>query len=133
LAELKPGPPYVCKLLKPSNGKNLVEPKNEKFISKSYTFDITKCDEIFDLLVTDGQIIVPKGLKLPPIEQRKKKVIVSFIIFLAIKPHNVFFSGIWSKRPLMKEGSNLARNQRTPKQMLNHPKFLKLSMQNLKK
>lgn len=24
LTELKPGPPYVCKLLKPSNGKNFV-------------------------------------------------------------------------------------------------------------
>lgn len=53
--ELKPGPPYVCKLLKPSNEKNLVEPdKNEKFVTKTYTFDITKYDDIFDLLVTNG-------------------------------------------------------------------------------
>ena len=28
LAELKPGPPYICKLLKHSNGKNPIEPKN---------------------------------------------------------------------------------------------------------
>lgn len=50
--ELKPGPPYECKLLKPSNKKNHVEPnKNDKFVAKTYTFDITKCDKIFDLLV----------------------------------------------------------------------------------
>jgi len=29
LAELKDGPPYVCKLLRPSNGKNPEEPKND--------------------------------------------------------------------------------------------------------
>ncbi|WJX20372.1 hypothetical protein P8452_09935 [Trifolium repens] len=70
IAELKPGPPYTCKMLKPSNGNNPVEPKNDRFVSKTYTFDITKCDEIFDLLVTDGQIIVPKSLKVPPLEQQ---------------------------------------------------------------
>lgn len=31
-----------------------------------------KCDEIFDLLVKYGQIIVPPGAKIPPLEQRKK-------------------------------------------------------------
>jgi hypothetical protein len=62
VAELKPGPPYTCKLLRPSNGKNPVEPKNDKYVAKTYTFDITKCDEIFYLLVADGQIILPKGL-----------------------------------------------------------------------
>lgn len=41
--ELKPRPPYVCKLMKPLNGKNPVEPsKNENFFTKTYTFDITK-------------------------------------------------------------------------------------------
>ena len=58
--ELHPGPPYACKLLKPSNGKNLVKTeKNGKAITKTYTFDITKYDEIFDLLVVGGQIRVP--------------------------------------------------------------------------
>lgn len=53
--ELKPGPPYLCKLLKPSNEKNLVESnKNDKFVTKTYTFDINKYDEIFDLLVNCG-------------------------------------------------------------------------------
>ncbi|KAK2422316.1 hypothetical protein QL285_032860 [Trifolium repens] len=82
LAELKPGPPYTCKLLKPSNGKNYVEPKNDKYVSKTYTFDITKCDEIFDLLVTDGQIVVPKGVKIPPLEMRKKRGYCKYHDFL---------------------------------------------------
>jgi hypothetical protein len=50
----------VCNLLKPSNGKNPVKPKNYKFIAKSYTSDITKCYAIFDILVVDGQIIVQR-------------------------------------------------------------------------
>ncbi|WJX39866.1 hypothetical protein P8452_27373 [Trifolium repens] len=82
LAELKPGPPYTCKLLKPSNGKNPVEPKNDRFVSKTYTFDITKCDEIFDLLVTDGQIVVPKGVKIPPLDMRKKRGYCKYRNFL---------------------------------------------------
>ena len=71
LAELKQGPPYSCKVLAPSNGKNPVELVNDKFPKKTYTFDITKCDEIFDLLVKDGQMIVPPGAKMPHLEQRK--------------------------------------------------------------
>lgn len=67
VAELKLGPPYACKVLKPSNGKNHVEPKTtDKYVAKTYTFDVSKCDEIFDLLLKDGQIIVPLGLKDPP-------------------------------------------------------------------
>ncbi|WJX93585.1 hypothetical protein P8452_75092 [Trifolium repens] len=85
IAELKPGPPYTCKMLKPSNGNNPVEQKNDRFVSKTYTFDITKCDEIFDLLVADGQIIVPKGLKLPPLEQRKKRGFCKYHNFLGHK------------------------------------------------
>jgi len=59
-------------MLRPSNGKNPEEPKNDRFLSKTYTFDVTKCDEIFDLLVNEGIMIVPNGLKLPPLEQRQK-------------------------------------------------------------
>ncbi|XP_050897581.1 uncharacterized protein LOC127104442 [Lathyrus oleraceus] len=62
LAELKQGPPYSCRVLAPSNGKNPVEPKkSDSFPKKTYTFNVTKCDEIFDLLVIDGQMIVPPG------------------------------------------------------------------------
>lgn len=69
LAELKQEPPYSCKVLAPSNGKNPVEiEKNDKFPKRTYTFDVTKCDEIFDLLVKDGQMIVPLDAKTPSLE-----------------------------------------------------------------
>jgi len=86
LAELKDGPPNVCKLLRPSNGKNPEEPKNDKYPPKTYTFDVTKCEEIFDLLVVDGIILVPKNLKVPPVEQRKKRRFCKFYGFLG---HNL--------------------------------------------
>ena len=70
---MQPGPPFVCKMLKPSYGRNPEEPKNDKFMSKTYTFDVTKRNEIFDLLVNEGIMIVPKGLKLSLLEQRKKR------------------------------------------------------------
>ncbi|KEH17474.1 hypothetical protein MTR_0013s0330 [Medicago truncatula] len=73
LAELKDGPPYTCKLLRPSNGKNPEEPKNDKYPPKTYTLDVSKCEEIFHLLVTDGIILVQKNMILPPLEQRKKE------------------------------------------------------------
>jgi len=72
VAKLKHGPPNTCKLLRPSDGKNPDKTKNDKYIPKTYTFNITKCDEIFDLIVADGQVVVPNGLKIPPLEQRKK-------------------------------------------------------------
>lgn len=73
MAKLKPGSPYTYNLLKPSNGKNPAEPKNKKLVARTYTYDVTKCDKIFDLLVVDGKIVVPKVEKVPPLEQRKKK------------------------------------------------------------
>jgi len=73
IAELRPRPPYTCKSLRPSYGNNLVEPSNERYVPKTYTFDVTKCDEIYDLLVADGQVVAPKDLKIPPLEQRQNK------------------------------------------------------------
>ncbi|KEH41558.1 hypothetical protein MTR_1g052285 [Medicago truncatula] len=86
LAELKDGPPYTCKLLRPSNGKNHEEPKNDKYPPKTYTFDVSKCEEIFDLLVTDGIILVPENMKLPPFERRKKR---GFCKFHGVLGHNL--------------------------------------------
>ena len=86
LAEFKDGPPYACKLLRPSNGKNPKERKNDKYLPKTYTFDVSKCDEIFDLLVADGIILVPKNLKIPPLGQRKKRGFCKFHGFLG---HNL--------------------------------------------
>jgi len=69
-------------LFRPSNGQNPEEPKNEKYSSKTYSFDVTKRDEIFDLLVNEGIIVVPKGLKMPPIEQRKRRGFCKFHCYL---------------------------------------------------
>lgn len=103
VTELKPGPSYVCKFLKSSNGKNTVEPnKNDKFVTKTYTFDI-RCGRIFDLLVTDVKIIVPLGLKTPSLEQRKKRVFCKYHNFLDHKTSQcVFFKDLVKKA--LKEG-----------------------------
>lgn len=69
VAELKLGPSYVYKLLTPTNGKNPSKSeKNDMFHKKTYTFDVTKCDEIFDLLVTDGKVLLPPSSEVPPLE-----------------------------------------------------------------
>ncbi|XP_050909424.1 uncharacterized protein LOC127123228 [Lathyrus oleraceus] len=91
LAKLKEAPPYASKLLTPSNGRNPVETeKNERFPKKTYTFDVTKCDEIFDLLVKDGQMIVPPDTKIPLLEQRKKRGFCKYHSFLGHKTSQCF-------------------------------------------
>lgn len=91
VVELKPSPPYVCKLLTPTSGKNPSEPKeNDKFPKKTYTFDVTKCDEIFDLLVADGQVLTPLGAKVPPLEQRKKQGFCKYHNFLGCNTSQCF-------------------------------------------
>jgi len=42
-------------------------------VSKTYTFDVTKCGEIFGLLLNEGIMIVPNGLKLPHLKQWQKR------------------------------------------------------------
>ena len=37
---------------------DIAEPSNERYVPKTYMFDVTKCDEIYDLLVADGQVVV---------------------------------------------------------------------------
>ncbi|XP_050908476.1 uncharacterized protein LOC127122129 [Lathyrus oleraceus] len=91
LVELTQEPPYACKVLAPSNGKNPVEPeKSDKFPKKTYMFDVTKCDEIFDLLVKDGQMIIPPGAKVPPSEQRNKRGFCKYHGFLGHKTSQCF-------------------------------------------
>ncbi|XP_050877490.1 uncharacterized protein LOC127081262 [Lathyrus oleraceus] len=91
LAKLKEAPPYACKLLTPSNGRNPIETeKNDRFPKKTYTFDITKCDEIFYLLVKDGQMIVPPNTKILPLEQRKKRGFCKYHNFLGHKTSQCF-------------------------------------------
>lgn len=71
--------------------KNPVESdRGDKFPKKTYTFDVTKCDEIFDLLVKDGQMIVPPGAKVPPLEQRKKRGFCKYHNFIGHKTSQCF-------------------------------------------
>ncbi|XP_050914946.1 uncharacterized protein LOC127129873 [Lathyrus oleraceus] len=80
MGELKHGPPYTCKVLKPSNEKSPIEAeKIDKYVARTYMFDVSKCDEIFDLLVKDGQIIIPRGLKEPPFRTEKEKGILDLV------------------------------------------------------
>ncbi|XP_051140068.1 uncharacterized protein LOC127257654 [Andrographis paniculata] len=61
-AEILSGKPYVCPKLKPVPGS---EGKDQP------TFDSSKADEIFDILLTDGQIRIPKGQRLATKEEIK--------------------------------------------------------------
>src|ERR1051325_984267 len=73
VAEFKSGPAYECKLLFPAKGKSPTIETSSRTPAKTYTFDVSKCEDIFDLLVKDGQILVPPNAKLPPLEQRQKR------------------------------------------------------------
>ena len=53
VAELQARPPYICTYLKPVKGKE----KLNSISHKSYSFDITKVDQIFDIELKDKQII----------------------------------------------------------------------------
>ncbi|XP_050891463.1 uncharacterized protein LOC127096981 [Lathyrus oleraceus] len=99
LAELKQGPLYSCKFLTPSSGKNSIEPdKDARFPKKIYTFGVTKCDKIFDLLVIGGQMIVPPRAKILPLEQRKKEGFLD-LVQSAIRDGRLQF-GDKSKAPM---------------------------------
>ena len=47
VTEVQVGPPYVCASLKPVKGKEKLNSTSHK----SYSFDITKADQIFDIFV----------------------------------------------------------------------------------
>ena len=68
--------------LRPFDGNNPVETSNERYVPKIYTFDVTKCDEIYDLLAVDGQVVAPKDVKIPPLEQRQKRGFCKYHNFL---------------------------------------------------
>ncbi|XP_027368230.1 uncharacterized protein LOC113874205 [Abrus precatorius] len=72
VAELKLGPPYVCQSLKPLRMKDKTRP------NKSYAFDVSKADHIFDILLKDGQIVLCDDHKIPTLEQRKGKKYCKF-------------------------------------------------------
>ena len=68
MVELQVGLPYVCTSLKPVKRKEKANSSN-----KSYSFDITKATQIFDVLLKHKQIIFLEGKKMPSIEEIKTR------------------------------------------------------------
>ena len=101
IAELKPGPPYTCKLLRPSDWNNPVETSKERYVPMTYTLNVTKCDRIFDLLVADGQVVAPKDVKISPLEQRQKTSFCKYHNFLG---HNTSRCSLF--KDLVQKGLN---------------------------
>ena len=60
--------PYTCQMLKIDEKLKLPNSK--------YSFDITKTDKIFDVLLKDKQIALSDDHKMPTLEQRKGKMIL---------------------------------------------------------
>ena len=52
--------PYVCAALKP------IPARREEI---KYTFDVSKCDKIFDILLQGKQIRLQEGQVIPPPEE----------------------------------------------------------------
>ena len=77
MAELKDGPPYACNPIRSSKGKMFEGPKNDNINTKTYTFYVSICDKIFDVLVSHGKVIVPPCTKDPPLEQKKRFLQIS--------------------------------------------------------
>ncbi|RYR47867.1 hypothetical protein Ahy_A07g033842 [Arachis hypogaea] len=77
LAELKKGPPYVCSLIKkiPSN-----ENSNDSKLKsgKRYSFDISKSDQIFNVLLKDKQLILLEGRTLLSVKDLNEKPYCKF-------------------------------------------------------
>ncbi|XP_015932637.1 uncharacterized protein LOC107458936 [Arachis duranensis] len=77
LAKLKKGPPYVCSLLKKLPGS---EKSNDSKLKsgKKYSFDISKSDQIFDVLLKDKQLVLPEGRTLLSVKDLKGKPYCKF-------------------------------------------------------
>ncbi|XP_016164384.1 uncharacterized protein LOC107606893 [Arachis ipaensis] len=77
LAKLKKGPPYVCSLLKKI--ANVDRSNDTKYKNgKKYSFDILKYDQIFDVLLKDKQLVLPKGKTLLSTKDLKGKPYCKF-------------------------------------------------------
>ena len=65
-AEILKRKTYTCPAPRPLEGKEVTE--KEKFL-----FDISKADQIFNYLLKDKQIRLPKGHRIPSAEELKNK------------------------------------------------------------
>ena len=74
MEKLQLEPPYTCQMLK-------LEEK-EKFPNSKYSFDVTKANKIFDVLLKDKQIALSDDHKIPSFELKKEKDIANSIMSL---------------------------------------------------
>jgi hypothetical protein len=74
--ETPKGKPVMCSFLKPSPGKR----EEMKF-----TFDITKCDKLFDVLLQNNVIRLKGGHVIPTVDQLAQKNIVSGMTHILIR------------------------------------------------
>jgi hypothetical protein len=64
-----------------------------------YTFDVAKCDRIFDYLLQEKQIKLPSGHVIPLLEQLKNMYIVFGIIIILMLLMVAMFSIDMFNRP----------------------------------
>ena len=65
VAKLQHVPPYTSQMLKLD--------EKQKFRISKYSFDVTKVDKIFDVLLKDKQIALSDDHKISSVQQRKRK------------------------------------------------------------
>nr|KYP53627.1 Retrovirus-related Pol polyprotein from transposon opus [Cajanus cajan] len=87
IAELRPGPTYQCQMLK-------LRDNMEGSSTKKYSFDVTKTDKIFDILLKDKQIALLENHKISPFEQRKGKKFCKYHNMYGHWTNNYVFDGI---------------------------------------
>jgi hypothetical protein len=63
------------------------------------TFNVAKCDRIFDYLLQEKQIKLPSNHVIPPLEQLKNMLIVNGIILILMLLMIVIFSVDRFNRP----------------------------------
>lgn len=81
-------------------------------IGKDYSFDITKAEKIFDHLLKDGQLKLPKGHVIPSADEKKGGYFVNGITQGATPPTTASFSEISCKKPSQMADSNSLKGER---------------------
>lgn len=73
VAELVKGKPFPCPKLQPNATKAISEAKapQKNGTSEEPMFDVSKADEIFDVLLKEGQLRLPRGQRLATAEEIK--------------------------------------------------------------
>ncbi|CAL2257617.1 unnamed protein product [Prunus armeniaca] len=98
-AEVNIDKPFVCKgLVKADNsGKKIPDAKFATRETKAYTFDLTRAEAIFDLLLTEKKVKLPFGHKIPKPEELKGKTFCKYHSSWSHTPIITFFCEMSSR------------------------------------